>query len=67
MNVFSSRISRFPWTWALLALVAADVACRAHPSTAGFTPWIDGVAGLVSLGLVGINPKTVTADPFPRS
>lgn len=63
MQLVSVRTSQFPWTWALLALVALDVVCRLRPETAGFTPWIDGVAVIVSLGFVRAVP--LEGEPVP--
>lgn len=56
MQLMTGATARFPWTWALLGLVALDVSCRLHPSTAALTPWIDAAAVLVSLGLVAVVP-----------
>lgn len=58
-----ARARRFPWTWTLLGLVAVDVACRLHPTTAALTPWIDAAALLMSLGLVAavpVGPKQIS-------
>ncbi|MCA9554693.1 MAG: hypothetical protein KC933_31980 [Myxococcales bacterium] len=52
---------RFPWTWVLLGLVAADLVCRTNPLTAGLTPWIDGLAVLGSFGVLFATPQAVEA------
>ena len=53
--------SSFPWTWALLALVTADLVCRANPALGGLLPWIDASALFVSLGLVRAVPLRAPA------
>lgn len=57
------RVSRFPWTTLLLALVALDLVCRLTPGLAAWTVGIDTLAVLCSFAAMLPRPTPRLAGP----